>query len=336
MLTLLRIDPRYVCVRTTDRWSGLHNCHMCAANFETWPRTVIRWTALTGLGDSAMAKLTLNTPGGYPPRQAEFAPPKRESIPKWAIAGGAVLFLTMFTGLVVTTTLLVSQSSRTDAAALATARALLEPAYPDPGNQVARQQVSLLQTVAATPAPTPAPAVPVGAAAPEAAPVPEVAAEPVTARTIEVAAVTPTQLGLGAAHRYRVPSCVDYLETLVKITTVNFPLGSDEPSEADMIRARNIATAVKTCDEVAVIVEGHSDRRGSAQLNMDLSWLRARSVIDQLEHEGFDISAMQPLGFGAKRPINLSGTVSGEAVNRRVQFALAPRSGSTPQPIGDN
>ena len=275
-----------------------------------------------------MAKLTLNTPGGYPPRQAEFAPPKRESIPKWAIAGGAVLFLTMFTGLVVTTTLLVSQSSRTDAAALATARALLEPAYPDPGNQVARQQVSLLQTVAATP--TPAPAVTVGAAAPE------VAAEPVTVRTIEVAAVTPTQLGLGAAHRYRVPSCVDYLETLVKITTVNFPLGSDEPSEADMIRARNIATAVKTCDEVAVIVEGHSDRRGSAQLNMDLSWLRARSVIDQLEHEGFDISAMQPLGFGANRPINLSGTVSGEAVNRRVQFALAPRSGSTPQPIGDN
>ncbi|MEM6371582.1 MAG: OmpA family protein [Pseudomonadota bacterium] len=278
-----------------------------------------------------MAKLTMNTPGRSVPRQAEFMPPKSSALPRWAVAGGAALLLVMFTGLVVTTTLLVSQTKRTKAAELATARALEEPTLPELTNTVARQDVSLLQAETAgatpglatpgTPTPVPAPATPtkaVAAVAPEPEPVP-----------VKVAAETYTPLRLGAEHRYRVPSCVDYLDTMVKITTVRFPLGSDDPSDTDMIRARNIATAVETCDEVKVIVEGHSDRRGNEQLNMELSWFRAQSVIDQLQREGFDISAMQPRGFGATRPINLSGTISGEAVNRRVQFTLAPRGTSS-------
>ncbi|WP_299722550.1 OmpA family protein [uncultured Tateyamaria sp.] len=265
-----------------------------------------------------MAKLTMNTPGRDSPRQAEFAPPKkRNTIPKWMMISGGALFLAMFTGLVVTTTLLISQTNRSEALAREIAQALDEPALPELANTVTRQEVSLLQS--GDTVETPGLADPVQIADPQVTPVVQ------PPKSVEVAAVTRPKLGLGAEHRYRVPSCVDNLDTLVKITTVRFPLGSDVPSQTDMIRARNIATAVATCDEVKVIVEGHSDRRGNADLNMRLSWFRAQSVIDQLQREGFDISAMQPRGFGATRPINLSGTISGEAVNRRVQFALAPR-----------
>lgn len=265
-----------------------------------------------------MAKLTMNTPGSRTPREAVFAPQTKQKISKWVLGGAAAVFLAMFTGLVVTTTLLLSQQEQTGIASAEIATGLQEPSLPDLTNAVARQELSLLQ--AETAEAIPAVAVPVQAPPPDVEP--EVPASP----PVEVAAATRTPLRLGAQHRYRVPSCVDYLDTLVKITTVNFPLGSDIPVAADMIRARNIATAVRTCDEVKVIVEGHSDRRGNAQLNMDLSWFRAQSVIDQLQREGFDISALQPRGFGATRPVNLSGTVSGEAENRRVQFTLAPRS----------
>ena len=265
-----------------------------------------------------MAKLTMNTPGRRTPKEAVFAPQKKQEISKWILAGGAAVFLAMFTGLVVTTTLLLSQQTRTEVAAVETARALEEPSLPELTDAVTRQEMSLLQSETAEVIPA--------IAVPAEAPAPEVVPETPAPTAIEVAAATRTPLRLGAAHRYRVPSCVDYLDTLVKITTVNFPLGSDIPVAADMIRARNIATAVKTCDEVKVIVEGHSDRRGNAQLNMDLSWFRAQSVIDQLQREGYDISALQPRGFGATRPVNLAGTISGEAENRRVQFTLAPRS----------
>ena len=265
-----------------------------------------------------MAKLTMNTPGSRTPKEAVFAPQKKQEISKWILAGGAAVFLAMFTGLGVTTTLLLSQQNRTEVAAVETARALEEPSLPELTDAVTRQEMSLLQSDTAEVIPA--------IAAPAEVAAPEVVPETPAPAAIEVAAATRTPLRLGAAHRYRVPSCVDYLDTLVKITTVNFPLGSDIPVAADMIRARNIATAVKTCDEVKVIVEGHSDRRGSAQLNMDLSWFRAQSVIDQLQREGYDISALQPRGFGATRPVNLAGTSSGEAENRRVQFTLAPRS----------
>jgi len=272
-----------------------------------------------------MAKLTINTPGGQPPRQAEFMPPARTGIPVWLIAGGAVLFLIMFTGLVVTTTLLIVQSNRAETARMTAATQLDEPSYADAANVVTRQDMNMLQAQPATGVAAPVTTTPVSANVPAAA-----------SANVSATRTVPAPIRLGAAHRYRVPSCVDYLDTLVKITTVRFPLGSDAPAPADMIRARNIATAVETCDEVKVVVEGHSDRRGSEQLNMDLSWFRAQSVIDQLQREGFDISAMQPRGFGATRPINLSGTISGEAVNRRVQFTLAPRGAPAVVRASDN
>lgn len=270
-----------------------------------------------------MAKLTMNSPGGHAPRQSEFSLPKRETVPVWMLAAGGVAFLLMFTGLVVTTTLLIVQSNR-PAPERVIATQLDEPSYADVSPEdVTRQDMNILNSE------TPGTAMPevVAAVAP-----PAVAP---AASEVKVASAASVPVRLGSAHRYKVPSCVDYLETLVKITTVRFAVGSDKPVPTDMIRARNIATAVATCDEVKVIVEGHSDRRGSADINMKLSWFRAQSVIDQLQSEGFEITAMQPRGFGAEKPINLSGTISGEAENRRVQFSLAPRAAPTATPASD-
>lgn len=274
-----------------------------------------------------MTKLTMNTQGGYTPQQQTFAPPpQRGGLSGWAIAGGAFVFLALFAGLIVTTTLLFVQSNQPVATA---ATDLTEPTFQGASDAVTRTNVNLLQTEQAT---TPQPEAVVAAAAPAPAPVPQ----PTTA-PVQVATTTNTvPLRLGRFHRYRVPTCVDYLDTLVGITTVNFPVGGDDPDPADMIRVRNIATAAEMCDEIKVIVEGHSDRRGSEKINMDLSWFRAQSVIDQLKSEGYDVTAMEPKGFGAKRPINLSGTISGEAVNRRVQFALAPRAAPPAGLVQDN
>lgn len=243
-------------------------------------------------------------------------------MPFWVWAIGGLVFLLLFSALIVTTTLLIAQSNRVQSERVI-ATQLNEPTFTavETGDVVSRQDVNILatdvtqqETTTATPE--------VVAAVTPASPTPEEPAEPET----RVASVSSNPVRLGAAHRYKIPSCVDYLDTLVKITSVRFAVGSDAPVDADMPRVRNIATAVKTCDEVKVVVEGHSDRQGNAELNMRLSWFRAQSIIDQLQSEGFEITALQPRGFGAERPINLSGTISGEAENRRVQFALAPRA----------
>lgn len=274
-----------------------------------------------------MAKLTMNTPGSDTPRQADFLPPGKHGVQNWVAVGAAGLFLVVFTALVVTTTLLITQPGQTEATVIA----FDEPSLAELTELVTRQELSLLQAEAELAAN--GLAAPTGAALPA---IPGGAPQEQAAAQIKAAVDTPQPKALGAEHRYRIPSCVDFLDTLVKITTVNFAVGSDVPDPADMIRARSIATAVKTCDEVKVIVEGHSDRRGNDKLNMDLSWFRAQSVIDQLQSEGFDVLALQPRGFGATRPVNLSGTVSGEAENRRVQFTLAPRALTSPFRVSNN
>ena len=252
-----------------------------------------------------------------PSKSAEFVPPQptddprpqpRFALPLWAILSGGGIFIAMFTALVVLTTLVFVQSRET--AQLRAAMTLNEPAAPP----VPVAQPALVQ---------PAPAVAPAAAEVTRTEVNLLATEGEEPNVLATR-VEPPVVMAPLNTRIKPPSCVDYLDTLVKITHVRFPLGSNEPASADMPRVRNMATALRLCPEVKVIVEGHSDRRGGDKLNMDLSWYRAETVLDILRSEGFDTARMEPLGFGARQPINLSGTVSGEGENRRVQFQLVP------------
>lgn len=68
-----------------------------------------------------------------------------------------------------------------------------------------------------------------------------------------------------------------------------------------------------------VIIEGHTDARGSHEYNLQLSRKRAESVKRYLVGEhGLDPQRLQTVGFGEDRPID--GSNASNAENRRVQF----------------
>jgi len=71
-----------------------------------------------------------------------------------------------------------------------------------------------------------------------------------------------------------------------------------------------------------VLIEGHTDNRGSRALNMSLSDKRARSVLEYLVSRGIDRSRLNSAGFGFDRPIATNDTALGRAKNRRVDFRL--------------
>lgn len=127
---------------------------------------------------------------------------------------------------------------------------------------------------------------------------------------------------------YELPVCVSQLQELMDNVTIGFNIGSTEPLDKDFEGARIIASILQGCDPVMVAVEGHSDTTGQEQANMALSWIRAEAVVSRLRAEGFDIAAFEPLGFGSRKPIDVSNTPVADARNRRVQFHLAPRPGS--------
>ncbi len=71
-----------------------------------------------------------------------------------------------------------------------------------------------------------------------------------------------------------------------------------------------------------VRVEGHTDNRGSADLNKKLSADRAASVVKWLTAKGVEASRLSSEGFGPDRPIDSNTTDSGRQNNRRVEFHI--------------
>ena len=69
-------------------------------------------------------------------------------------------------------------------------------------------------------------------------------------------------------------------------------------------------------------VEGHTDNRGTAELNKRLSDARAAAVVGWLVKHGIDRSHLTSQGFGFDRPIDTNDTDAGRANNRRVEFHI--------------
>jgi OmpA-OmpF porin, OOP family len=76
-------------------------------------------------------------------------------------------------------------------------------------------------------------------------------------------------------------------------------------------------------------IEGHTDNRGSDDLNEKLSADRAKAVLDYLVTKGgIEASRLASAGFGPQRPIADNATNDGRQRNRRVEFIIKERSGS--------
>lgn len=72
----------------------------------------------------------------------------------------------------------------------------------------------------------------------------------------------------------------------------------------------------------SIRIEGHTDARGSANLNQVLSQKRADAVKEALIAQGVDAARITALGRGADVPVATNDSVEGRARNRRVEIIL--------------
>lgn len=71
-----------------------------------------------------------------------------------------------------------------------------------------------------------------------------------------------------------------------------------------------------------VRIEGHTDNRGTATRNLDLSKRRAASVMAALVAKGISRDRLASNGYGMERPIDSNTTDDGRQRNRRVEFHI--------------
>ena len=111
---------------------------------------------------------------------------------------------------------------------------------------------------------------------------------------------------------------------------VLFASGKAELLPAAQAKLNEVASALTQQNPSAtIVVEGHTDRRGSEALNLDLSARRAEAVRTYLTAHGVPSERIRAEGFGFSRPLGDNKTAEGRANNRRVEIVVN-RQGERP------
>jgi len=103
---------------------------------------------------------------------------------------------------------------------------------------------------------------------------------------------------------------------------------TDESSLRDTAteRLNAVANALNENEDTSIVIEGHTDSRGSDSYNEELSRERAASVRDFLTSRDVDPSRVEIVGRGEDDPVASNDTPEGRANNRRVEIHVSRQS----------
>ena len=83
------------------------------------------------------------------------------------------------------------------------------------------------------------------------------------------------------------------------------------------------AEILKRAPQVAVLLEGHCDERGTDEYNLALGERRARAVANSLTTLGVP-NRLSTVSYGSELPVDPGHNEAAWAQNRRVQFRVTP------------
>lgn len=113
--------------------------------------------------------------------------------------------------------------------------------------------------------------------------------------------------------------CFEMLKQQVAIDlNVQFASGKADIQGDASAEIRKVADFMKRYPTANVTIEGHTDSRGNALKNKQLSQKRADALKAELIKLGVDAARLVAVGYGAEKPIADNKTEAGRSQNRRV------------------
>jgi outer membrane protein OmpA-like peptidoglycan-associated protein len=125
--------------------------------------------------------------------------------------------------------------------------------------------------------------------------------------------------------------CPDRGKALVVVTEdkielqemIQFKTGSDKIKGKKSFEILDIVQKILAGNTaIRVSIEGHTDDRGNAAKNRDLSKRRAEACKKYLVDKGIEVTRLETVGWGPDRPAEDNKTRKGRAANRRVEFVI--------------
>lgn len=105
---------------------------------------------------------------------------------------------------------------------------------------------------------------------------------------------------------------------------VTFPLGSATPKPGGEHVIAAAARHALSQDDLRIVLGGHADRSGSADLNRRLSAARAERVSQLLQVHGVPLDKISTIGFGETYPKTMTPDGMRHTDNRRVEIVVGP------------
>src|SRR5262249_57579663 len=123
----------------------------------------------------------------------------------------------------------------------------------------------------------------------------------------------------------RAKACEEQLAGVAKGGLIHFHYASAELESASFPTLDQLAAAAKSCPGMHIEVAGHASAEGSPDANQALSLKRAQSVVTYLVQAGVDPGRLEPIGFGATRPVAPNDSSENSAKNRRTELTIRPQ-----------
>jgi outer membrane protein OmpA-like peptidoglycan-associated protein len=112
---------------------------------------------------------------------------------------------------------------------------------------------------------------------------------------------------------------------VIRLKAMAFPVGQSVILPKNYALLSKVQRAIRTFEDVDVIIEGHTDSTGSEQLNDYLSEQRADAVRQYLvANETLPYDKIIAVGYGSSRPLASNKTEKGRAINRRIDLIITP------------
>lgn len=179
-----------------------------------------------------------------------------------------------------------------------------------PKGYAGREHV-VVASVAAAPVATPPPAVVTPPPPPVAPPVTPPAAQPAAVAPATRAPLSPVAV-----------ACQGALQSTAREGMIRFERASATLAAESFATLSKLAGVVKSCPDVTVEIEGHTDSEGTPERNQALSDRRAASIVDFLQRGGVDPKKLVAVGYGETRPLVPNDTPQNRAKNRRIEFTV--------------
>ena len=121
------------------------------------------------------------------------------------------------------------------------------------------------------------------------------------------------------------PSSRGDYEVRIDLRVINFDFDKYEITDAGSAILRENAKILLDNTSIAILVEGHTDERGTSEYNLALGQRRADAVKSYYVQLGVAAKRIATISYGKEKPVNTYSNEEAWAQNRRAETLVAKK-----------